>query len=626
MYHPSKNNIGHKFSVVLACYIGAIIASWCMYAIASASTSAPTEYVYNGHLLFSSGSAVTSQVEVRFSFWTSGDFVAGDVNGAGAINTLAANYADFEDEFTVTPDANGYFTVRLGSNNPLPTIPSLSSGGLLNRYLQVEVKDVGDPDTSYELLDIDDDDLTNDRSPLLSVPYAQNADFIDQREVGSGSGNIATYASGGLLPITVIPAGTAFETYTLDWDDTGGTVALQFGTTLAEQLQFSPTLSGFIFTDDISVQGNISGTTLTISNLVGCDSLDTTALGTLICGTDAAGSGALNDTDELAEGAVNLYYTDERVDDRLGNFILSGSHISVVYDDPSNTLTIATVTGTSSGSIPELISGGVLPISTVPTGTNYNTFTLDSDNSGGNVILRFGNTLAEQLLFDAGSGTFAFTDDLLVQGVINIEQPEDQAFIWLSDTSNSTQVGLFTGSGTPLGVVSAEVGSLYIDSNSGRLYQKLGDNGGNTGWRSGTLASEDYILDVTSDTLTTSEEVILDDGPASVDLVASESTVILNGIIRVNAVAPLAALNNTVTIRIYRGTNCSGTQVGPDLIQNVNVTATGVQDSYVTFDLNDSPATAGIVNYTACALRSASAGATITTPSITIRLREITED
>jgi len=53
-------------------------------------------------------------------------------------------------------------------------------------------------------------------------------------------------------------------------------------------------------------------------------------------------------TDNLSEGSTNLYYTDERVDDRLSNLLLAGEAIDLTYDDASNTLQVdvevATVT------------------------------------------------------------------------------------------------------------------------------------------------------------------------------------------------------------------------------------------------------------------------------------------
>ena len=48
---------------------------------------------------------------------------------------------------------------------------------------------------------------------------------------------------------------------------------------------------------------------------------------------------AAGSTDDVSEGATNLYYTDERVDDRVAALIQDGTGISWVYDDGAGTLT-----------------------------------------------------------------------------------------------------------------------------------------------------------------------------------------------------------------------------------------------------------------------------------------------
>lgn len=59
--------------------------------------------------------------------------------------------------------------------------------------------------------------------------------------------------------------------------------------------------------------------------------------------TDIAGP---SDTDSLAEGASNLYYSDERVDDRVNDLLVEGAGISLTYNDVANTLTVtSTATG-----------------------------------------------------------------------------------------------------------------------------------------------------------------------------------------------------------------------------------------------------------------------------------------
>ena len=48
------------------------------------------------------------------------------------------------------------------------------------------------------------------------------------------------------------------------------------------------------------------------------------------------------DTDVVSEGA-NLYFTSERVDDRVAALIQAGTNITVAYDDVLGTLTISII-------------------------------------------------------------------------------------------------------------------------------------------------------------------------------------------------------------------------------------------------------------------------------------------
>lgn len=47
------------------------------------------------------------------------------------------------------------------------------------------------------------------------------------------------------------------------------------------------------------------------------------------------------DTDDLPEGSTNLYFTNERVDDRVAALLVEGAGIDLTYNDGANTLTIA---------------------------------------------------------------------------------------------------------------------------------------------------------------------------------------------------------------------------------------------------------------------------------------------
>ena len=47
-----------------------------------------------------------------------------------------------------------------------------------------------------------------------------------------------------------------------------------------------------------------------------------------------------NTSDDLIEGSTNLYFTNERVDDRVANLLVAGNNITLTYNDTAGTLTI----------------------------------------------------------------------------------------------------------------------------------------------------------------------------------------------------------------------------------------------------------------------------------------------
>lgn len=301
-----------RFLTMLGVFTGAsalaIVGILGFTELASATTTTPLKHVYNGHLLDSSGNAVTSQQKIRFSYWTSADYVSGDVTSTGAINTSASTYANWYEVFTVTPDSRGYFSVQLGSGTALPTINSMSVSTLTSLFLQVEVKSATAADTAYELLDRDTNDPTVDRSPVLAVPSALNADMIDRRDVGTGSGAIPVLQSGGVLQTAQIPGGTDKDNFTIDNDASAATgVTLKFGKNLNQFLTFDVTNDRFDFNDDVRVQGNLTVTGLV--NGVNISTISTTPLRV------ASGAGL---TVSIASGSY-------RINGNVTNFVGSGS-------------------------------------------------------------------------------------------------------------------------------------------------------------------------------------------------------------------------------------------------------------------------------------------------------------
>ena len=70
----------------------------------------------------------------------------------------------------------------------------------------------------------------------------------------------------------------------------------------------------------------------------------------------ALGGTVLADTDALSEGSSNLYFTNERVDDRVAALIVGGSNITATYDDAAGTLTLAGSAAYTDGNARQAIS------------------------------------------------------------------------------------------------------------------------------------------------------------------------------------------------------------------------------------------------------------------------------
>lgn len=71
------------------------------------------------------------------------------------------------------------------------------------------------------------------------------------------------------------------------------------------------------------------------------------AEGTNLYYTDARANSAFDTrlatktSDDVTEGSTNLYFTDERVDDRIANLLLAGEGIDLAYDDGAGSLTVS---------------------------------------------------------------------------------------------------------------------------------------------------------------------------------------------------------------------------------------------------------------------------------------------
>lgn len=122
-----------------------------------------------------------------------------------------------------------------------------------------------------------------------------------------------------------------------------------------------------------------------------------------------------------------------------------------------------------------------------------------NDSSTGNYLIQ--PTGAIELLKNTNitgdlsvSGTSVFTGLATFNGNLVVSGAEDTSLITLTDTTNADSVGVYTGDGSPEGVVTAQLGSIYSDHASGVIYNKASGDGTNTGWA--ILGSGGGSLDV----------------------------------------------------------------------------------------------------------------------------------
>jgi hypothetical protein len=209
----------------------------------------------------------------------------------------------------------------------------------------------------------------------------------------------------------------------LDFDDTGGDITLQFGSTLGEQLFWDNANSRFVFTDDLEVRGEILSNSPDFT--LDSDNVGAGANVNVIAnqGSDLDGILRYNATTNQWELSNNggpfsaiqtAGSTDADTLDGLDSAQFLRSDTSDNFTSGTLTFDAATtldVDGTFNASGATNIN---LPF------VDNNTLILDNDNTGGNVTLQFGNTLNETIAWDSANSRFLLSDDLRVDG--NLEQ------------------------------------------------------------------------------------------------------------------------------------------------------------------------------------------------------------
>ena len=147
--------------------------------------------------------------------------------------------------------------------------------------------------------------------------------------VNAGAGLTGTATSGDAT--LNIGAGTGI---TVNADD------IEVDTSVVTTLTGTQTLTNKTLTTPI-INGTVSGTAIKDEDNMSSNSNTHLATQQSIKAYVDSSVAAKDNTDEITEGSSNLYFTNERVDDRVNALITAGSNITTTYDDAAGTLTIA---------------------------------------------------------------------------------------------------------------------------------------------------------------------------------------------------------------------------------------------------------------------------------------------
>ena len=319
------------------------------------------------------------------------------LDGTANIDTIDADAATI-DSLTITSGTAITF-IDTDISSVSASDDTLASAKAIKTYVDAQV-------TAQDL------DFQGDTGGALSI------DLDSESLTIAGGTGIDTTGSGNTLTVDIdstVATLTGTQTLTnktltapvISTISNTGTVTLPTSTDTLVGRATTDTLTNKTLTSAV-LNGTISGTSIKDEDTMSSDSASHLATQQSIkayvdaqVATKDALSELSGDSDDITEGTTNLFFTNERVDDRVDSLLTAGSNITLTYDDTANTLTIA-ATDTDTGitdvvedTTPQL--GGDLD-------TNGSSIVLP-DSAGTNDRIKLGDT-TDTSIYHQGTTTY----------------------------------------------------------------------------------------------------------------------------------------------------------------------------------------------------------------------------
>ena len=286
---------------------------------------------------------------------TDGALRAGSLNLTGAGTSLDVD-ANANIDGTLTVDGQIISQVSSGPALVIPTTDKINN-------LNADLLDGMTTATAATVSTVVNRDSSGDFAAnqiTAASGTGSGAGFLGNASTADAWKTARTFTLAGVVQGSVSVDGSSAPTINttfVDADSTGlaamsGTgYVVRTGTgTYAQRTLEVTASSGITLTNADGVSGNTtinvaSASTNSANNLVLRDASGNFAANVITAAltgnvTGTVSSIANHDTDALSEGSTNLYFTNERVDDRIDALVSAGTGITKVYDDAAGTYTL----------------------------------------------------------------------------------------------------------------------------------------------------------------------------------------------------------------------------------------------------------------------------------------------